>query len=794
MEQHTPQKIALVYQNNEGQAPLTNTIFDSQIDLLYEQSPFGITAQFFATIFLVITLWNVVSHRLITTWLIYMLIVSLLWLTSTIYHHRKSHLFNQHTWLILSAIFTFLSGIGWGFAGSVLIPTGNLMHQTFVVILMFGMTAGSIPFFSSILFIYALFLFPAFIPFDIWLFAQGDIYTLLGLFSLIYIPIIFASCFYVNKFLINTLNLRHKNMTLDTLNQLLEKRVINRTSELEKALSITKSTLESTADGILVVDLKGHVEYYNQKFIDMWLISNEFIAKPELQLFIREVINQIKYPKKFLQKMNAFSNNPSHESFDEIVFSENKVFEWYSKPHWMQNIIVGRVWSFRDITIRKQMEQQLAYQATHDLLTGLPNRTLLYDRINQKIEQAKRYQTKLALLFLDIDNFKLINDNFGHNLGDILLKKIAKRLTLHIRKIDTVARSGGDEFVILFIINRYKDVLYLSQKILDSIAKPIQLTNHEIVVTASIGVSIYPKDGNDAATLLKNADMAMYLAKNQDQNNFKLYDETMKQQTETNMEMQIELRNALVNNEFFLLYQPIINLKSGRIVAAEALVRWKHPRKGVLPPLQFITSAEESRIIIPLGEWVFNNACRQNKAWQQMGLQPIRMAINVSGVQLMRNNYADLVEFSLNDSQLEPQYVEIELTESIIMDDKKQNLHTIKRLKELGVNLSIDDFGTGYSSLNYLREFPVNKLKIDQSFISDCISDKNNSSIIEAIIAMGHGLKLTVLAEGIEKIGQLCFLKQYHCDEGQGFLFGQPMSAKSFAKLLSSNLKYTPWK
>ncbi|CDZ75908.1 Bacteriophytochrome cph2 [Legionella massiliensis] len=790
MELNSLKHSAILSREHIDKAPLRSKIFDELVDMIYRHNLFAITTQLVASLGLVIGLWQINSHQLIITWFIYMLAVYSSWCAITLYYRRQSTAFRQHNWLILLSIFIFLAGTGWGFAGSVLIPINNLIHQTFVIILIVAITSGSIAFFSPMIFIYALFLFPALIPFDIWLFAQGDIYILLGICGLIYMLIIFSSCYYLNRFLVDTLKLRYKNMSLDTLNQLLETRINNRTDELEKSLALTKSTLESTADGILVLDLNGNVEYYNQKFLDMWQVSDLFITSPTLQTLIDELVIKIKQPEEFRATLEEINNNPAHENFNEIVVSDNKVFEWYSKPHWVRNLIAGHAWSFRDITIRKQMERQLVYQANHDLLTGLPNRTLLYDRINYSIAYARRYQTQLFLLFLDLDNFKLINDNLGHNVGDVLLQEIAHRLKDNTRESDTVSRFGGDEFIVLLITNRYGDITKLSQKILDAIAKPIQLHDQEFIVTASMGVCVYPNDGENAETLLKNADMAMYLAKNQGRNNFKLYDETMKKRTEKSLEIQIELRNALARNEFFLLYQPTINLKTGEITGAEALVRWKHPQKGVIQPLHFIPAAEESRIIVLLGEWVLRNACLQNKIWQNMGYKPIKLAINVSGIQLMRDNFADFVRLALNDSQLNPEYIELELTESIIMNDKKQNLRTLERLKDMGVYLTIDDFGTGYSSLNYLREFPVNKLKIDQSFVRDCYTSSNDASIITAIIAMGHGLKLRVLAEGIETIDQLNFLKQTGCDEGQGFFFDQPMSAKAFTKLLESDFNY----
>ncbi|KTD22703.1 inner membrane protein [Legionella lansingensis] len=767
----------------------SNRILDDQIHLLYEQNPFGIIAQCLAAMFLVIAIWPVAAQEKLIGWLIYLLVVSGCWFSIAIAYKVKETLYAPKAWLKFFTLFTFLSGCAWGFASSILMPTENLIYQSFVVILIFGITAGSLPFFSPVISTYAFFLFPAFIPFTIWLFSQGGIYVLLGFCGLIYMPIIFISCYYSNKFLINFLSLQYKNINLGTLNQLLERRVAKRTSELEKSLAITKSTLESTADGLLVTDLKGNIEYYNQKFMNMWEMSLDFINKADLFLLMEEMLSQLKYANEFIAKVDELKENPEQEGYQDILLKNGNIFEWHSKPHKLRHVIVGYVWSFRDITVRKQMEKQLAYQANHDLLTDLPNRTLLYDRINQAIAYAKRYQTELVLMFLDIDNFKLINDNLGHSSGDLLLKKIAKRLISCTRESDTVARFGGDEFVILFPLKGQENISQLSQRILGKIAKPLQVLNREIVVTASIGASIFPKHGKDPATLLKNADMAMYLAKKA-RNNFKIFDKTLDEQTRQSLELQIDLRNALIAGEFFLLYQPTINLKTGELVGVEALVRWRHPAKGILLPINFIHAAEESSIIIPLGEWIFTQACLQNRTWQKDGLRPIRMAINVSGVQLARDNFVDFIEFTLAETQLPPQCIEIELTESIVMDDKKQNLHKLKQLKELGVSLTIDDFGTGYSSLNYLKEFPVDKLKIDQSFTQDCITDHNDASIIQAIIAMGHSLKLRVLAEGIETSEQLEFLKFCNCDEGQGFFYGYPMPAKTFAKILEENKNY----
>lgn len=756
-----------------------------RIALLYSQIPIGIVGQYLVSIIVCIVLWPVTPESQVIAWGIYMFSVSIIWLAVSISFRYKQQRLLPDTWLILFSVFVFLSACGWGVVDSLMIPEHHILNQTFIIIVVIGMTAAGNSFFSPFVPIYALYLFPAFIPFNIWMFIHGGYYTLLGMCGLIYMVVSYGSCYHANKFLVSSLTLRYKNIDLDALNQFLERRVAERTSDLEKSLAITKSTLESTADGILVVDIDGNVEYSNQKFLDMWSLSEDYLSLRNSKAYLNQVFQQLKEPEEFKTRIQDLSEQIQSESYDELYFNDGKVFETYSKPYKIRNKIVGRVWSFRDITLRKQMEHQLSYQANHDLLTGLPNRILLYDRIKQGISYANRFQNYLNMLFLDIDNFKLINDNLGHDSGDILLKEVARRLQECIRDTDTVARFGGDEFVILFITRQLNDMTHLSQKVLEKISQPIQLVTHEIVVTTSIGISVYPKDGNDAATLLKNADVAMYLAKNHGRNNYKLYDDSYNRKSQQSLETQIELRNALEKNEFFLLYQPLINLVTREIVAAEILVRWKHPKNGIIAPQEFIPIAEESGIIVPLGAWIFRNACLQNKKWQDMGLTPIRIAINISGVQLKRDNFITIVEECLNESRLDPAYLELELTESTIMTDSRQILETLIHFHKRGIKLTIDDFGTGYSSLNYLKQFPVSKLKIDQGFIQNCTEDINDASIIEAIIAMSHRLKLSVLAEGIEKKEQLEFLEKNGCDEGQGYLFSKPVDADSFARLLN---------
>ncbi|HEO1387703.1 TPA: EAL domain-containing protein, partial [Legionella pneumophila] len=527
----------------------------------------------------------------------------------------------------------------------------------------------------------------------------------------------------------------------------------------------------------------GNIEFCNQQFLKMWGISPGFIDSHNDTETIQYVLNQLKNPEEFLKQIKELYNNPKQESFDELHFKDGKIFERYSQPHWLDNKIVGRVWSYRDVTLRTR----LAYQANHDSLTGLPNRTALYDRLEHAINYCKRLNTSLSVFFLDIDNFKLINDSLGHDAGDILLYEFSRRLKGCIRHSDTVARFGGDEFVLLLITTEPKDVILVAQNILKAVAQPIKLPTQEVIVTTSIGISLFPKDGIDANTLLKNSDTAMYLAKKEGRNNFQFYNNSINQQSLKRLEIQTQIHNAIKNNEFFILYQPIYNLRNGELVGAEALIRWGHPAIGLLSPDEFIPIAEETGLINQVGEWVLRNACIQNKTWQLMGLPHISISVNVSWRQLKNSNFIEIAESVLKESRLDPQYLEIEFTESTMIQKSTPIDSMLVKISQLGIKMAIDDFGTGYSNLSYLKTFPFNKLKIDRSFIQNCTTNPNDASIVEAIIAMAHSLELKVLAEGVDTIDKAFFMHQHGCDEVQGFLYGLPVKADQFVKLMQKN-------
>lgn len=440
-----------------------------------------------------------------------------------------------------------------------------------------------------------------------------------------------------------------------------------------------------------------------------------------------------------------------------------------------------------DVTERITYEQQLEYHATHDVLTGLANRNLLNDRIDQAILLAKHNERLLGVLLLDLDRFKLINDGFGHIPADNLLKAVAMRLASCVRDTDTVARLGGDEFVVVLSgVDDADSVASVAAKILRQLTLPLGVEGKEVFVTASIGIAMYPRDGEHGEALLRNADVAMYRVKEHGRNNYRFYTPEMSHMALDRLDMEGNLRRALERDEITVFYQPIVSLRTGMIVGAEALARWNHPRIGMIHPLEFIPLAEETGLIIPLGERILKQVCQQLATWRRNGLPAIQVAINISARQFRQDNLTDLLRRTLEETGLEGSALEFELTESMVMHDVENAIAMLRELKQLGVALSLDDFGTGYSSLAYLKRFPIDALKIDRSFVRDIDSEADDAAIAHAVIAMAHSLGLRVIAEGVENEAQLNLLRDYGCDDFQGFLFSRPVPAEEFSLLLQN--------
>jgi diguanylate cyclase (GGDEF)-like protein len=578
-------------------------------------------------------------------------------------------------------------------------------------------------------------------------------------------------------------------------------------TELQKILSLLNATIESTRDGILVVDLTGKIISFNTKFVDMWHIPSYIINSRDDSAALNCVLDQLSEPEIFIKKVQELYAQPDAESYDLLQFKDGRIFERYSRPQRIEEKCVGRVWSFHDITIQKRAEEQIAQMAYFDVLTNLPNRYLFKDRLNQAILYAEKYKKLLAIIYLDLDEFKRVNDTFGHNFGDKILQAVSDRLEKSIRKIDTlsriegdglettVARLGGDEFTILLReLKENKDASRVAQRIVDLFSQPFHIENRLIFITTSIGIALYPNDGQDVDTLLKNADTAMYHAKEKGRNHFQFFSEHMNIEVLERFSMENSLRNAADKKDFQLYYQPQFDSSTGRIIGVEALIRWMHPEKGMLLPDTFIPISEDSGLIMPIGSWVLRTACEQNKAWQIEGFPPIYVTVNISGIQFRQKNFLESVAQTLLDTGLEPQYLELELTESILMEPTETTFNTLNELKATGVRIAIDDFGKGYSSLGYLKRLPIDTLKIDRSFVHDIISNPDDRAIVRAIISLARSLNLKVIAEGVETHEQLSYLQEQGTDGIQGFLLSEPITPNSFTQLLKKEWQLHPHK
>ncbi|TEU00418.1 MAG: EAL domain-containing protein, partial [Dehalococcoidia bacterium] len=437
-----------------------------------------------------------------------------------------------------------------------------------------------------------------------------------------------------------------------------------------------------------------------------------------------------------------------------------------------------------DITERRRAEETIRHLAYHDALTDLPNRALFQDRLTIALAQARRKKRMVAVLYLDLDHFKVVNDTVGHGKGDKLLQRVGERLTTLVREGDTVARVGGDEFTLLFPeVAGVEDAAEIAERVLKAFQQPWTLDGHEFHVTTSVGIAMYPNDGEDAESLLQNADTAMYRAKEQGRNNYQLYTPAMNARIVERLALENSLRSGLERGEFVVYYQPQVNIRTGQVVGLEALLRWQHPERGLVLPAEFIPVAEETGLILPLGEWVLRTACAQNKAWQEAGLPPLRVAVNLSARQFQQRSLIDMVAQVLQETGMDPHWLALEITEGVAMQDVDFTIAMLRGLREMGIQIAIDDFGTGYSSLSYLKRFPIDAVKIDRSFVRDLTVDPNDAAIATTVITMAHNLKLSVIAEGVETEEQLAFLRRHRCDEMQGFLFSKAVPAKAIEKI-----------
>ncbi|MGZ8239147.1 MAG: two-component system response regulator [Methylobacter sp.] len=541
------------------------------------------------------------------------------------------------------------------------------------------------------------------------------------------------------------------------------------------------SAFELAAIGMALVAVNGRFLQVNSSLCKIFGYSEEELLMSNLQMITHDDTHDKVLDHHLRQLLTGElpSFQIEEECYHKIVgkvvwtlLSASLVRNAAGKPQYF-------IIQIQDITDRKYAEQQLIYVANHDPLTGLLNRAQFHDRLTQTMSSARRHETKLALMFLDLDRFKLINDTLGHRVGDLLLQGVSERLKSSVRINDTLARLGGDEFIVLLSdIRHIDDVARIAQKTIEVLTQPFTFEDNDIVVTASIGISVYPDDGENSQILMMNADTAMYLAKERGKNNYQFYTMEMTARSLERMTIERGLRHALTNYELKLYYQPQINIKSGRAASVEALVRWQHPEWGFVYPDRFIAVAEETGLIVPIGIWVLRTACLQAKAWQENDGPFTQVAVNLSPRQFLENDLFQTIKEVLAETGLKPSSLELEITESAVMQEPERTLQVLQQLHKLGVRLSIDDFGTGYSSLTYLRRFPVHSVKIDRSFVMDIPGDEGCMTLVRAIIALAHELELQVTAEGVETEEQMAFLKTQDCDMLQGYLFSRPVEAR----------------
>jgi diguanylate cyclase (GGDEF)-like protein/PAS domain S-box-containing protein len=673
--------------------------------------------------------------------------------------------------------------------------------------------------------------------------------------------------------------------------------------EARKAVTLLESTLDSTADGILVIGDGGRILTYNKRFVDMWHIPAELLEASDDRGLITCVLDQLLDPHHFLRTIDSLYAQPEAESFELIEFKDGRRFERYSIGRAVEGVANIRVWSFRDVTSRfaaeaalreselryrllfeqnaagvyvselagviedcnltyaamlgfqraeligsnagdlfvrpadraellsllhdaqtlnsvevelrkkdgtsiwalknltlagdrvhttvvdisdrKRAEEQIEFHAYHDVLTNLPNRKLFTDRLTQSISRARRSGKSLAVMFVDLDHFKSINDTLGHEMGDELLLEMARRLSANVREYDTVARLGGDEFtIVLSELRQPEDAVNVAEKVRSAIEQPLSIAGTSIEISASIGIALYPDDGADAESLLRNADSAMYRAKEAGRNTYQLCTDDMKRRAVERLSLETRLRRAITEGQLVLHYQPQISLTTGGVIGVEALVRWNDPERGLVHPSAFIPLAEESRLILPLGEWVLRTACTQMRAWQDAGLDLPMMSVNLSLRQFQQYDIVQSVRHVLAETGLDAAALELEITETAAMQNAESTVEVLQALRELGVSIAIDDFGTGYSSLNYLKRFPITAVKIDRAFVRDLATSEGDAAIITAVVGIARALNLRVIAEGVETEEQLSFLRRRNCDAAQGYLFSRPVSAAALPDCL----------
>ena len=572
-----------------------------------------------------------------------------------------------------------------------------------------------------------------------------------------------------------------------------QEQLARKAEELRLAQEKYQAIFEGAVIGIFQITLEGRPISINRALAQMYGYDSpeEFLSEVSnvgQQLFVD--------PSRMFELRRELEQTNVVQGIELEVYRRDRSKKWVVANMRAATDTSGMIrfyeGTIEDITERKVAEERVQFLAYYDALTGLPNRSLLQDRIRTALAAARRRKEKVAILFLDLDRFKIINDSLGHSTGDLLLQEVAARLKVWAREQDTVARVGGDEFVVLLTnVGQHADPGVAAQRIVSALIPEYSIRGHALSISTSIGISIFPQHGTNGETLIKHADAAMYSAKQKGPNNIQFFSEDLNSQMVERLTLESGLRLALDRQEFALVYQPQMDIRTGAVIGLEALLRWQHPTLGLVPPDKFIRIAENSGLIVPIGEWVLRTACSQIRRWQDEGLPAVRIAVNVSAVQFRQDGFPDLIRNVLRETDLAPEYLELELTESLLLTNADVVFSVLQELNEMGLSLAIDDFGTGYSSLSYLKQFRVNKLKIDRTFIRDIAVDSDDAAITTAIISMAKSLNLKVIAEGVETEEQMAFLRLHHCDEMQGYYFSKPLSAEDAREKLRSHRSNT---
>jgi diguanylate cyclase (GGDEF)-like protein/PAS domain S-box-containing protein len=545
-----------------------------------------------------------------------------------------------------------------------------------------------------------------------------------------------------------------------------------------------RTVMDSVPAMICYADTDQRFVYLNQRYADWLGCARDAVIGRS----VREVVDADTYQvmEPHIRAVLA-GNEVRYERRQRAADGSPHDFEVHYIPHLDST---GRACGYfvmlNDVTARKQDEELLYFLANHDQLTALPNRNLFAEHLTVAVAHAARSHEKVAVLFVDLDRFKNVNDTLGHSTGDVLLQRVAERFRACLRDSDVVARLGGDEYTVLLRpVRDTQDAANCAQKLIDALAEPVEVNGHELFVTCSIGISLYPDDAQDAQALLKNADMAMYRAKEQGKNSYQFFSDEATAHSFEHLMLETSLRRALEREEFVLHYQPIVDLRLQRVTSMETLVRWRHPDLGMVSPAKFVPLAEDTGLIMPIGRWVLEQACRQTRALHELGFGDLHVAVNLSPRQFRQKDLALMVADILDCTGLAPRFLALEVTESSVMEHAEANIRTLHELKSMGIHLSIDDFGTGYSSLSYLKRFPIDALKVDQSFVRDIPGDQEDAAIASAVIALGHSLRLTIVAEGVETAEQLAFMRERGCHKVQGYYFSRPMPVEDLRTYLT---------